>query len=40
VSDGEEVARSMRRFLKSLWYSPALIAVLVFVLGAPRKIPK
>jgi hypothetical protein len=36
----EEVARSVRRFLKSLWYSPALIAVLVFVLGAPRKIPK
>jgi hypothetical protein len=32
--------RSMRRFLKSLWYSPVLIAVLVFVLGAPKKIPK
>jgi hypothetical protein len=30
----------MKRFLKSLWYSPALIAVLVFVLGAPRKIPR
>lgn len=40
ASGGEEVARSVRRFLKSLWYSPALIAVLVFVLGAPRKIPK
>jgi len=38
--DGKEVTRTVRRFLKSLWYSPALIAVLVFVLGAPKKIPK
>ena len=30
----------MKRFLKSLWFSLALIAVLVFVLGAPRKIPR
>lgn len=30
----------MKRFLRSLWYSPALVAVLVFVLGAPKKIPR
>jgi len=30
----------MRKFLRRLWYSPALIAVLVFVVGAPKKIPK
>jgi hypothetical protein len=30
----------MRQRLRSLWYSPALIAVLVFVLGAPKKIPR
>lgn len=28
------------RALRKLWYSPALIAVLVFVLGAPKKLPK
>lgn len=28
------------RVLRKLWYSPALIAVLVFALGAPRKVPK
>jgi len=30
----------MRKLLRRLWYSPALIPVLVFVLGAPKKIPK
>lgn len=28
------------RVLRKLWYSPALITVLVFVLGAPKKVPK
>lgn len=28
------------RTLRKLWYSPALIAILVFVLGAPKKVPK
>lgn len=30
----------MKSFLRRLWFSPALIAVLVFVLSAPRKVPK
>jgi len=30
----------MKAFLRRLWFSPALVAVLVFVLGSPRKIPK
>lgn len=30
----------MLRTLRRFWYSPALIAALVFVLGAPRKLPK
>lgn len=30
----------MKKFLRRLWYSPALFLVLVFVLGAPRKIPR
>lgn len=30
----------MLRTLRRFWYSPALIAVLVFVLGAPKKVPR
>lgn len=30
----------MRQRLRRLWYSPALLLVLVFVLGAPKKIPR
>jgi hypothetical protein len=30
----------MKQFLKRLWYSPALLLILVYVLGAPRKWPK
>ncbi|GIU99975.1 MAG: hypothetical protein KatS3mg014_1591 [Actinomycetota bacterium] len=29
----------LRRF-RRFWYSPALIAALVFVLGAPKKVPR
>lgn len=39
AADPEEVSRGMR-MLRKLWYSPALIAILVFVLGAPKKVPK
>jgi hypothetical protein len=28
------------RLIRKLWYSPALIAILVFALGAPKKVPK
>jgi hypothetical protein len=30
----------MRQRLRGLWYSPALLLVLAFVLGAPKKIPR
>ncbi len=30
----------MLKTLRRLWYSPALVAILVFVLGAPKKVPK
>jgi len=35
--DGREV--TVKNFLKRAWYSPALLVVLVYVLGAPRKWP-
>jgi hypothetical protein len=34
----EEV--TMKDLLKRAWYSPALLLVLVYVLGSPRKFPK
>jgi hypothetical protein len=37
---GKGVTEGMKAFLRRLWFSPALVAVLVFVLGSPRKIPK
>ncbi len=30
----------MLKTLRRFWYSPALVAILVFVLGAPKKVPK
>jgi hypothetical protein len=30
----------MKSFLRKIWYSPALFLVLVFVLGAPKKVPR
>jgi hypothetical protein len=30
----------VKNLLKRAWYSPALLAILVFVLSAPRKWPK
>lgn len=29
----------MKNLLKRAWYSPALLLILVYVLGAPRKWP-
>jgi hypothetical protein len=31
--------RQVKNFLKRAWYSPALLVILVYVLGAPRKWP-
>jgi hypothetical protein len=39
VADRSEEVSPVR-VLRKLWYSPALIAILVFVLGAPKKVPK
>ena len=36
---GKEVTE-VKDLLKRMWYSPALLIVLVYVLGAPRKWPK
>jgi hypothetical protein len=36
----KEVTEGMKAFLRRLRFSPTLVAVLVFVLGSPRKIPK
>jgi hypothetical protein len=32
--------RQVKNFLRRAWYSPALLVILVYVLGAPRKWPK
>lgn len=29
----------MKHFLKRAWFSPALLVILIYVLGAPRKWP-
>jgi hypothetical protein len=39
-ADRKEVTDRMKSFFKRMWYSPALLLVLVYVLGAPRKWPK
>ena len=36
-ADEEEV--TVKNFMKRAWYSPTLLLVLVYVLGAPRKWP-
>lgn len=37
----EEVkqVKQVKLFLRRAWYSPALLVILVYVLGAPRKWP-
>jgi hypothetical protein len=31
--------KQVKNFLRRAWFSPALLVILVYVLGAPRKWP-
>jgi hypothetical protein len=37
---GKGVRKEMKHLLRRAWLSPALLAVLVFVVEAGRKLPK